>query len=91
MGINKKKSIVFPHDGKFDVKYRTGYGVFTPYIAVPTTKSEGDKFPLESITIGPLIKHDRAQKGLAEWLRKNSHRFERPNQAISESNIPLRF
>lgn len=83
--------IVFPHEGKFDVKYRTGHGVFTPYIAVPTTKSERDKFPLESIAMGPLIKHDRAQKGLAEWLRKNGNRFEGPNQAIFESSIPLRF
>lgn len=62
--------IAFQHQNHLTVNYRTGHGVFTPYITVPAVQNKDDKFPLNSITIGPLIKHDKAERGLAEWSRK---------------------
>lgn len=80
--------IVFGDQNNLTVNYRPGHGVFTPYIKVPAVKNN-EKFPLESITIGPLIKHDNAERGLAEWSR-HKELFDGP-PCIHRSTIPLRF
>jgi len=93
--------LVLTHRADFNVMYRTAYGVFTPYVVLPTKRVHlelernpvdiNDKFPLESVTISPYIKHDQAERGLAEWLRKNNHPLDQPNQMILPSSIPIRF
>ena len=85
--VESEYRIVFINPGDFDVHFRTDHGVFTPYIVIPTTTTENEEFPLHSVTIGPLIKHEYAKKGLSEWLRKNNHH----KIDIYVSNIPLRF
>lgn len=79
--------VVFPHTSNLIVNYRTDHGVFTPFITIAVEKNKDEKFPLNSITIGPSIKHDKAERGLAEWSRRLFHNPQR----ILRSKIPLRF
>lgn len=90
--------LVLTHRSDFNVMYRTAHGVFTPYVVLPTNRLDledkpvdvNEKFPLESVTISPYIKHDRAVRGLSEWLKKNNHTLDQPNQIILPSSISIR-
>ncbi|WP_017815184.1 DUF2971 domain-containing protein [Paenibacillus shenyangensis] len=70
--------------------YRPYQGIMVPYIKV-SVKTESDEIPLQSINVGPLIKHDLAVEGLQRWLK--TQLLTKPVEAIAitQSTIPLRF
>ncbi|MCL9662205.1 DUF2971 domain-containing protein [Paenibacillus hunanensis] len=70
---------------EFDPSYRNYQGIMAPYIEV---KFKNKSLPINSITVGPMIKHDQAHIGLLGWLSKLQFK---DNLNIEKSTIPLRF
>ncbi|ARR10780.1 DUF2971 domain-containing protein [Paenibacillus bovis] len=70
--------------------YRPYQGIIIPYIKV-NIKKNNEEIPLESINVGPLIKHDLAVEGLERWLSTQSLTKPIDEIKLTQSNIPIRF
>jgi len=69
-----------------EIYYRAYQGIMAPYAKVKIAKDD-QNFPLDSITIGPMIRHDQAEKGLDGWLRKQGIN----GYSLFKSSVPIRF
>ena len=66
----------------FEIKYRVSNGCLIPYI-----ECVFDQNDMQSITIGPLINQDLAEKTLRSFLKHNGYRHD----LINKSKVPIRF
>jgi hypothetical protein len=69
--------------------YRPYLGVIAPYVKIKD-KDDSRILPIKTITIGPLIKHERAFEGMKSWL--SSKGYHHNNEIdLKKSSVPIRF
>lgn len=92
--LDEEYRITFDINKELDViKYRQTKGIFMPYIEVVFE----NKIPINSVTIGPKINIDIAEKGLRNFLISRGYdvgengNVEGDNLFIKPSNVPLRY
>lgn len=84
--------------GEDITKFKPRNGIVTPYIEIPTTTTNIDKIPIESVTIGPKINIDVADSGVLHflnWLGYNTNFLDKLSGkevvTINKSEITFRF
>ncbi|MEK4479979.1 DUF2971 domain-containing protein [Paenibacillus sp. FSL R5-0876] len=69
--------------------YRPYMGVIAPYVKIKD-KDDSRMLSIKTITIGPLIKHERAFEGMKSWLSSKGYRHQ-DEIDLKKSSVPIRF